>query len=321
MNAWFSRRNRKPLVLRGARQVGKTHLVRRWAQGRGLVELNLEREPALHACFKGNDPKTILRRVEAATGRIVRADGEHVLFLDELQAAPELLAKLRWFAEELPRLPVIAAGSLLDFTLADHAFSMPVGRISYLHLEPMGFFEFLEALGESKLASALDAFSVGDDVIDVLHDKLVALFREWLLVGDFSGAGRFGRFTQSLSLAELNRLVQDRLRQSEVQFVGDPSQKIETLGIACGAAAEFLRDAHRVGCQALLTGEARFHACLEARELRMALILPGHYATERPAMENLAARLASQFPGLVATASEKERDPLNTVRTRSIETR
>lgn len=124
------------------------------------------------------------------------------------------------------------------------------------------------------------------------------------------GAGRWGRLPNPMSLGELNRVIAVRLNQPQVDYVGDLSKRIETLGIACGAAAEFLRDAHRVGCQALLTGEARFHACLEARELHMAMILPGHYATERPAMEKLAVRLASQFPGLIATASDKESDPV-----------
>ena len=116
-----------------------------------------------------------------------------------------------------------------------------------------------------------------------------------------------------MTLGELNGLIAERLHQPNVQFVGDPAQRIEKLGIACGAAAEFLRDAHRVGCQALLTGEARFHACLEARDLGVALLLPGHYATERPAMEELAHRLAAQFPQVVATASQSERDPLRNI--------
>ena len=127
---------------------------------------------------------------------------------------------------------------------------------------------------------------------------------------DGSGAGRFGNLPHPLPLADLNRLVRDRLNQPHIQFVGDPTSRVETVGIACGAAAEFLRDAHRAGCQVLLTGEARFHACLEARDLHMAMILPGHYATERPAMETLATRLADKFPGLIATASDKERDPV-----------
>ena len=88
---------------------------------------------------------------------------------------------------------------------------------------------------------------------------------------------------------------------------------IERLGIACGAAAEFLSDAHRLGCQALLTGEARFHACLEARELGMGLILPGHYATERFSMEVLARQLGDHFTDLVVQASESERDPVMTL--------
>lgn len=127
---------------------------------------------------------------------------------------------------------------------------------------------------------------------------------------DGSGAGRSGNLPQPMPLAKLIHIVRDRLNQPHTQFIGDPSSRMETVGIACGAAAEFLRDAHRAGCQVLLTGEARFHACLEARDLQMAMILPGHYATERPAMETLAARLTDQFPGLIATASDKERDPV-----------
>lgn len=129
---------------------------------------------------------------------------------------------------------------------------------------------------------------------------------------DGSGTGRFGRLPQPLTLVELNRLIGERLHQPSMQFVGDPALLIEKLGIACGAAAEFLRDAHRAGCQALLTGEARFHACLEARDLGLALLLPGHYATERPAMEELARRLTAQFPRIVTTASQREHDPVRT---------
>ena len=86
--------------------------------------------------------------------------------------------------------------------------------------------------------------------------------------------------------------------------------KVKRIGIACGAAAEFLRDAHCHDCQVLLTGEARFHACLEARALGMGLILPGHYATERPAMEQLAELLQQKFTQLTTWASQKETDPL-----------
>lgn len=127
---------------------------------------------------------------------------------------------------------------------------------------------------------------------------------------DGSGSGRFGTLKKPMRLAELKKVVSERLRQPMVQFTGDPSKTIERLAIACGAAAEFLKDAHRAGCQALLTGEARFHACLEATELGLGMILPGHYATERFSMEILAQRLAAHFPDLAVTASQVERDPV-----------
>ncbi|MFH1303212.1 MAG: Nif3-like dinuclear metal center hexameric protein [Planctomycetota bacterium] len=124
------------------------------------------------------------------------------------------------------------------------------------------------------------------------------------------GAGRFGTLPAELTLAQLNQLIKQALRISSLQFVGDPALRIRRIGIACGAAAEFLNDAHRRGCQALLTGEARFHACLEARAHGMGLILPGHYATERPAMEQMAQLLHRQFPKLKIWASRNETDPL-----------
>lgn len=130
---------------------------------------------------------------------------------------------------------------------------------------------------------------------------------------DGTGSGRVGNLPQSMTLGTLNQIIAERLRQPAVQFVGDPSTPIKRLGIACGAAAEFLRDAHRFGCQALLTGEARFHACLEAVELGMGMILPGHFATERFAMETMAERLTREFPNIVVTASASERDPVQTM--------
>jgi len=124
------------------------------------------------------------------------------------------------------------------------------------------------------------------------------------------GSGRMGNLARPITLGDLSRLVADQLRQPQTQFVGDPSRTVTRIGIACGAAAEYLRDAHRAGCQALLTGEARFHACLEAEELGIGLVLPGHYATERFAMETLAQQLNQQFSDLMVSASEREQDPL-----------
>ena len=124
------------------------------------------------------------------------------------------------------------------------------------------------------------------------------------------GAGRAGKLPNPVKLGELNSLIAIELGQPSVQFVGDPSSIIERIGIACGAAGEFLTDAHRAGCQAFLTGEARFHTCLEARDLNMAMILPGHYATERFSMDRLASRIYGNFSSLAVTSSQRESNPL-----------
>ena len=187
--AWAAQKNRKPLVLRGARQTGKTWLVGEFG-GRfpgQMASVNFEREPELAACFAPNDPKAILGLLEARLRRTI-TPGKTLLFLDEIQTAPEILAKLRWFAEELPSQHVIAAGSLLDFALADHAFSMPVRRITYGHLEPMTFAEFLVATGEERLLKAIRVCTPSAGVPDVLHSRLLELVRNYALVGGMPAA-------------------------------------------------------------------------------------------------------------------------------------
>jgi uncharacterized protein len=214
LEEWALRPVRQPLVLRGARQVGKSWLVRNWGAthfGR-VVEANLERQPELAACFSDNDPRATLRRLEVVLGSHIAADGKTLLFLDEIQAAPEVLGKLRWFAEELPELPVIAAGSLLDFALADHSFSMPVGRITFLHLEPMGFEEFCLALGEERLVhwlrSEVDAprITARAAMPDPLHQRALGLFRAWSIVGGMPAAVESYRVDGTVGrVAEIHR--------------------------------------------------------------------------------------------------------------------
>jgi dinuclear metal center YbgI/SA1388 family protein len=128
-----------------------------------------------------------------------------------------------------------------------------------------------------------------------------------------AGAGRFGDLPSPISLLEFVEHVKAALGIEHTWLVGDTAASVRRVGIACGAAAEFMHDAADAGCEVLLTGEARFHACLEARTLGIALVLPGHYATERPAMENLAETLRKQFPELTVQASEVESDPIQWV--------
>lgn len=124
------------------------------------------------------------------------------------------------------------------------------------------------------------------------------------------GSGRWGKLPTTSSLQALVASVKERLGIDDIQFVGDPQLSVNKIAIACGAAAEFLSEARENDCQVLLTGEARFHDCLAARSYGMGMILPGHYMTERPAMESLAVRLAREFPKCRVWASHVERDPI-----------
>ncbi len=127
---------------------------------------------------------------------------------------------------------------------------------------------------------------------------------------DDLGAGRWGILDHPVSLETFVDMVKRTLGVAHTQYVGAPSRSVQRVAIACDAAAELMADAVAWDCDVLLTGEARFHACLEARTLDIALVLPGHYATERPAMERLAAILQQQFPELDVSASRAETDPI-----------
>ncbi len=127
---------------------------------------------------------------------------------------------------------------------------------------------------------------------------------------EVAGAGRYGDLPDSVSLGQLMQQVKSICSVKHLQYVGDLNANIRRVGVACGAAAEFMREAALLDCDVLITGEARFHACLEAQEKQIALIIVGHYASERFACERLAVILQTQFPDLNAQASQIEHDPV-----------
>ncbi len=190
--------------------MGKTWLARYFAKttGRQLVELNLEKNPQLVDFFVSNDPKQILLTLSAAYNQTITPTNS-LLFIDEIQAAPILFSKLRWFAEDLPELPVIAAGSLLDFMLADHEFSMPVGRINYLHLEPLSFQEFLLAHDYSHLCDYLASYQLGLNLPNALHQQLMQIFKEYTIIGGLPAA--VASWTKERSIIKINQIHHDLL--------------------------------------------------------------------------------------------------------------
>lgn len=201
LHKWYAKKRRKPLVLRGARQVGKSTLVRCFSETNNLIlnEVNLERHLYLDDIFKTLDIERIIRELEAVTGKKVQTPGS-ILFLDEIQATPHALQALRYFYEEKPEVPVISAGSLLEFTLADHHFSMPVGRIEYYHLGPMTFKEFLAAV-EPELSKYLSEFQLAQGIPEAAHRKLIRHQREFFFVGGMPEAVH--TYTEEGSLVEV----------------------------------------------------------------------------------------------------------------------
>jgi hypothetical protein len=127
------------------------------------------------------------------------------------------------------------------------------------------------------------------------------------------GEGRVGRLPRPAPLGELAQTVKTGLNARMVQTVGEPSRVVERVAVVCGAGGEFLADAVRARADVLLTGEVRFHDYLAAQAQGLALVLPGHYATERCGVEELAARLQEKWPDLEVWASRREQDPVNWV--------
>ena len=132
--------------------------------------------------FSSKDPARIIPLLELHLDLPI-VPGRTLLFLDEIQAAPEIISVLRYFHEQAPELHVVAAGSLLEFALADLRSSMPVGRIEYLHLGPMQFEEFLHAADQTRLVEFLAGYHPGDDLPGPIHQRLMQLFRTFLVIG------------------------------------------------------------------------------------------------------------------------------------------
>ena len=184
LREWKSKPKRKPLVVRGARQVGKSYLIRLFAKEhfKDLVEINFERDQNTSDLFTSKSPDKIIQLLELHFNTNI-IPGKTLLFLDEIQAAPNVFATLRYFYEEKPQLHIIAAGSLLEFVLHEHSFSMPVGRIEYLHLGPMQFEEFTLAAGKNKLYNFINNFSPGDSIPASIHNQLMELLKEFFVIG------------------------------------------------------------------------------------------------------------------------------------------
>ena len=183
LSEWAARPVHKPVLLRGARQVGKSTAVRHLGESfKYFVEINLEKQPDYIGLFKKDlDVKRIVPQMAAMCGTPIIAN-ETLLFIDEIQESQEAIMALRYFKEDMPDLHVVAAGSLLEFVLDDIP-TFGVGRIHSMYMFPMTFDEFLQANGEQLLLDARRQANADSPLPTPLHDKLVGLVRTFMLVG------------------------------------------------------------------------------------------------------------------------------------------
>ena len=180
---WKDSSQRKPLILSGARQVGKSYVIEQnfSLHFDALVSINFEKQPEFKNCFNsGFETKKVLRRIEALHQKKINI-GNTLVFLDEIQECPNAIKALRYFYEEMPDLHIIAAGSLLDFTL--DKISIPVGRVTYRHLAPLSFEEFLYNSGNQILLDEIKNHPVSDPFPEVFHDRAISLLKEYLAMG------------------------------------------------------------------------------------------------------------------------------------------
>lgn len=188
LNSWKKKLEHKPLVIRGARQVGKTSLIKYFGENQydHFININLER-------FDQKELFKNVKTVEEFEGAVEiffksRVTKNHLIFIDEIQNTPNLIPLLRFFYEDKVDYDVVAAGSLLEAVLEESEISMPVGRVEYLYLYPLDFFEYLEAVNETELLNKLKSISSneainGEGIPEYLDHLAIKKFNEFLLVG------------------------------------------------------------------------------------------------------------------------------------------
>ncbi|MCD4789998.1 MAG: ATP-binding protein [Bacteroidales bacterium] len=224
---WKNRTHRKPLIVRGARQVGKTYTIEKFGNKyfSDVIKVNFEETPELKQFFITNNVEQIVQNLEIYFGRKIKLS-DTLLFLDEIQACPEAIVTLRYFYEKIPNLHVIAAGSLLDHTLNDLQYSMPVGRVEFAYMYPLSFYEFLIAINEKLLVEFLKSYKIQQKIPQPIHNKLIELVRLYFFIGGMPEAVKI--YAETKSLINTERIHESIIKSLEFDFskYGTRSQQI-----------------------------------------------------------------------------------------------
>jgi predicted AAA+ superfamily ATPase len=184
LNKWKNSVGRRPLLLTGARQVGKTYSVNEFGREYydSYVYFNLEAQTEVRNIFEGNlEPERLAALLSAISGKEIVKNRTLIIF-DEIQASDRALTSLKYFNENAPEYPIIATGSLLGVTIGHESFSFPVGNVDHLTMHPMDFEEFLIAIGENQIAKLIKEYFNELEEFP-LHERALELYRKYLIVG------------------------------------------------------------------------------------------------------------------------------------------
>jgi predicted AAA+ superfamily ATPase len=207
---WKNRKNRKPLVVRGARQVGKTSAVNLFAEDsfKTYIYINLELENNLALFSRMNPVRELAQSIELNFNKKI-IPGSTLIFLDEVQNSSIAMNQLRYLYEEMPALHVVAAGSLLEVKMKSEGFSFPVGRVEYCYMYPVTFEEFLSALKETETLQYINSITADSRIPPEIHTTLMKKYHEYLLVGGMPEA--VARYAETKSLIDVDPVYESIL--------------------------------------------------------------------------------------------------------------
>ncbi len=221
---WKNNSLRKPLIIKGARQVGKTYTVKIFGKNnyKSLHFIDFERNPALNKIFdKDKDPKRIILELELHLKKKINIETD-LLFFDEIQSSPTALSALRYFYEEMPRLHLIAAGSLIEFALKNISF--PVGRVETITMHPMNFSEFLIAMNNSILSETLQL--PFNEIPENFHNIILEELRKYFFIGGMPEAVKTFTNTKSfIDVFEIQRSLLETYVQDFSKYAGKSNKQ------------------------------------------------------------------------------------------------
>lgn len=213
---WKKCKERKPLILRGARQVGKTYIIKQFGEENydGVAYFNFDHDTQLQNMFETTkDPKSILEQLSFVYGKAILPEKTLIVF-DEIQECPNALNSLKYFEEEAKEYHIVSAGSLLGIRLSHTSF--PVGKVDFLDMYPMTFTEFLEADGQKNLVNYMDSIKKIENIPDIFFNKLSEKLKAYFIIGGMPEV--VDSWTKYKDMEKVNKIQDNILKSYESDF-------------------------------------------------------------------------------------------------------